>query len=103
MLLTASLLTSSGSFSVVCQASALFVKELDGISMVVTAMKQFTEDAPLQRRCCMLLAHFGKQDDFRADIQKAKVGSLVGAALDHHPEDAKLAASVYDFFHAMCR
>ena len=102
MLLTASLLTA-GSFSVVCKASALFVNELDGISMVVRAMKQFTDDSPLQRTCCMLLAHFGKQDDFRAVIQKAKVGSLVGAALDDHPDDAKLAASVYDFFNAMCR
>lgn len=92
-----------GSFLAVGEASACFVNEHDGIAMVVGAIKQFADHSPLQRRCCLLLAHFARQDDLRSVLQKTKVGSLVGAALDNHFEDAKLAASVKDFFDAMCR
>ena len=94
----------SGSFLVYNKASTRFANELDGISMVVAAMKQFPNDSPLQRRCCMLLANLGNRDDLRAIIKKtAHVGSLAGAALDNHPHDAKLAYSVKEFFDAMSR
>jgi len=91
-----------GSLFVLGKASAHFVNELDGIGMVVGAMKQFADDSPLQRRCCLLLAHFGSQKNLRATVQKANVGSLVGAALDNHPNDAELVISVKTFFDAMC-
>ena len=99
--LTAHVLTSR-SDSVFDKASALFVNEFNGISMVVGAMKQFPNDSRLQRNCCLILARFGNQNDHRAVIKKANVGSLAGAALDNHPEDAKLASAVKTFFNTMC-
>lgn len=102
-IVTNTLLLTRGPFLVVGKVSAHFVNELDGIAMVVGAMKQYTDQSPLKHRCCLLLAFLARQEDLRVVVQNINVGSLVGAALDNHPQDAKLVASVKDFFDAMCR
>ena len=90
-------------FSAISNACTHFAIDLNGIPMVVDALKQFPSDSAIQRRCCLLLALLGNHDGPRPAIQKAKLSTLVGNALDNHNEDAKLVEAVKDFFDTMCR
>ena len=75
-----------------------FVHDLEGISLVVAAMKEFPTDAKIQLGGCGLFQNLASQNpDFLKIMMKHGALGAVGASLESHPHDANIKSAAGSF------
>lgn len=78
-----------------------FVKVLDGIRLVLRAMKNFPDDADIQADCCALFHNLAIEDDMKDLMARAGVVSTVAITLERHYDNPEVKEEVDNFMAQM--
>ncbi|CAB9497071.1 armadillo repeat containing 6 [Seminavis robusta] len=77
--------------------SRRFVNDLNGIAVVVEAMKQFPQDSKIQLGGCGLFQNLAQEKSFVYNMMQAGAVAAVGASLETHPGDPNIKKAAGSF------